>query len=881
MRWWRELNYLIRRFNNRRAEQELEEEIRTHLELEIEENIEAGMSAEEARYAALRAFGSVALAKEDSRAMWGFRSLETLWQDLRYGLRMLLKRPGFTAVAVLTLALGIGANTAIFSVVSALLLRPLPYAQPERLVWIDELSPQHTGEPIPGPHFLEWAEQHQTLERLAAYGEQNLTLTGAGEPERLECGRVSAEFFPTLGVRPFLGRNFLPDEDQPGRDRVMIISHSLWQRRFNSDPGMIGQPVSLDDQSYLVIGVLPADFRFFEPFELWTPLALDAQQERGNQMISMLSVIARLKSGVTREQAQAELETIARSYESTKGQNMPFFGDNRVRLTPLHEQLVANVRLALLVLLGAVGLILLIACANVANLLLARATTRQKEVAIRAALGASRWRVIRQMLTESLLLACCGGALGLVLALWVTDLLGALSLASMFGGISHLAQVGIDFRVLIFTLLVSLVTGLLFGLAPAFQCSRTNLSESLKEGWKGSSFHRGALRHRLLVTEVALTVVLLAGAGLLVRSFLNLRQIRPGFQPENLLTLRVSLPRPRYQERLQRMQFYRRVLQRISSLPGVESVGAINHLPLTDFSFAAMVRVEGRLGSASENQKMTPLGQVSSDYFRVMGIPLRTGRVFDERDTAESPSAVVINEALARQLFPDKDPLGKRLIVPGAPGGVAAVVGIVGNVRHKGLDQEVTAEAYIPYLQNPPGAMTLVIRSAADPLNLTGAVREVVRAVDKDQPVHDVQTMEQRLSGSVASRRFNLLLFGAFALLALTLAAVGVYGVMAYSVTQRTHEIGIRMALGAQPGDVVRLVISQGIKLTLTGIVIGLVASFALTRLISSMLLGVSATDPATYVAVASLLTGVALLACYIPARRATKVDPVIALRYE
>jgi putative ABC transport system permease protein len=877
---WRRLLFYMRRDQ---FDRELEEEMRFHLEMKAEENLAAGRSPEEARYAARRQFGNQTLLQEVSRDMWSFRSLETLAQDLRYGLRMSLKDKGFTIVAVFTLALGIGANTAIFSVVNALLLRPLPYRNPDQLVWITEFYKQPVVEFVLASHFSAWSAQSQTLAQAAAYAPDNLTLTGAGETERLDANHVSSQFFTLLGAQLLLGRNFLPAEDRPGGERAAIISHSLWQRRFSADRQIIGRSITLNNQGYTVVGVLPPDFRFIHPFDVWVPLALDPRPGHG----MVVNAIARLKPGVQREQTQAELETISRRIGSGVSAEEPLF--DRTSVISLRERLVGDTRPLLLILFGAVSLILLIACANVANLQLSRAAVRQREFAVRAALGARSWRLMRQMLTESWLLALGGGALGLLLAFLLTKAFVAMTPTDMFGDIARLSPINLDLSALGFTSIVSLLTGTLSGLAPAFQFSRPNqpnppnLYDSLKEGGRGHSFQRTRLRHLLMVMEVALAIVLLAGAGLLIRSFVKLLEVNPGYRTDNLLTAQVSPPALGLQEGGRRNAFYREILQRVSALPGVESVGVISHLPLTDFQLRGWMRLPGRPEFLNLDQPAIPIGVVSEDYFRTIGIPLRAGRVFNERDHSEAQRVVILSESLARSLFPNEDAVGKQVGMPGQGEDLSgsAVIGVVGDVRHQGLERDVVPQIYVPYMQSELWSAAIVIRTTSDPLRLASAVRNQALAVDQGAAVYDLQTMERRLAASMSSRRFNLLLLSIFALLALTLAAVGVFSVIAHAVTQRTYEIGVRMALGASPGKILSLFIGQGMTFVAIGIALGLAGAWGLTRVIANLLFGVRATDPLTFAGCALLLSIIALLACYLPARRATKVDPMTALRSE
>jgi putative ABC transport system permease protein len=796
-------------------------------------------------------------------------------QDLRYAIRRLAKSPGFALVAVGALALGIGANTAIFSVVNSVLLRPLPYPAPEQLVQLWESRPQQNMPRVEiAPHeFLAWADQCQSFQRLAATDVAQYNLTGRGEPERVTGALVTAGYFPLLGAAPAHGRAFLEEEDRPGSDNVVVLGHELWRSRFSSDPSVVGQTVSLDGVACTVVGVLPRGFRLPGGAALARPIAFGSE-DRARPGNHFLNVFGRLKDGVTLAQAEAEMAAVAaRVEQSLGGTNV----GHQVAVVSLHEQVVGGARTSLLVLLGAVALVLLIACANVANLLLARAAARRREVAVRAALGASRWRIVRQLLAESLLLAGLGGALGLLLAVWGVDLLVGLDPT----GVQRAGEVTLDWRVLAFTFGLSLVTGLLFGLAPALQASKADLVESLKEGGRsGQGLARSRLRGALVVAEVALTLVLLVGAGLLLKSFGRLLAVDSGLDPHNVLTMDVALPPAKYAEPQRITAFYEQLLQEAAALPGVRAAGAVSVLPLAGDDNSNFVQIEGRAPLPPGQAMRAGRRNVSVDYFRAIGIPVRRGRVFTPADTAEAQRVLVINEAMARSFFAGEDPVGQR-VRTGDKSPWVEVVGVVGDVRHRGLDVDTRPEMFFPQLQTPSRQMTLVVRAAGDPEALAVPLRERVRAIDRDQPVGNVKTMEAWLSESVASRRFSAAVLGVFAAVAAGLAALGLYGVVSYSVAQRTHEIGLRVALGARPRDVLRLVIGQGMLLTLVGTAVGVAAALALTRVMSGLLFGVGATDAGVFVTVPLLLAAVALLACYVPARRATKVDPMIALRYE
>jgi putative ABC transport system permease protein len=810
--------------------------------------------------------------------------MRTLWQDVRYGARAMRANPGFTAVAVVALALGVGANTAIFSVVNAVLLRPLQYPNAERVVAIQELNPEGRRVQVTPANFLDWREQATAFERMAAIFTRPANLAVGDEAERVDFAMTSAAFFDVFGVRPRAGRFFLPEEEKAGHAPVVVLSHALWQRRFGADSSIIGQSVTLDGRAYEVVGVAPEGFSYPDRTEAWVPPFArvptvseqqDVERARG---FGFLSAVALLKPGETLEHARAEMEAItARLRAQYPESNSKRFN----RVVTLHEHLVGESGRALLLLLGAVALVLLIACANVANLLLARAAGRQKEMAVRAALGATRLRLARQLLVESVLLALAGGAAGLLLGWWGVDLLKGLLPAEF----PRVADIGVDPRVLGFTLLVSCATGVAFGLAPALQFTRPDLHGALKEGARGSTggARGGRLRNMLIVSEVALSLVLLVGAGLLFRSFLSLRAVELGFRPQSLLTFRLSPSGERFQTDAQYSAFFRDVAERVEAVPGVEAVGVINTLPLVKGPTAGF-QVEGRPPLRRDQWPSINYRSVSPDYFRAAGIAVVKGRVPDARDTDAAPLVLAVNQALARRDFPSEDPVGKRISYGIGPDGKPIwkeIVGVVADVRSEEPGREAAPEIYVSYLQDPFAGMSYVVRSTAEPESLVPAVREAVRAVDRAQPVAEVRTMEQLVGESVAQPRFTSLILGLFACMALLLAAAGIYGVMSYAVTQRTHEIGIRIALGAQRRDVLRMVVGRGMALALAGVGLGLLTALALTRLMAGLLYGVTATDPLTFAGVALLLGAVALLASYIPARRATKVDPMIALRYE
>jgi putative ABC transport system permease protein len=807
--------------------------------------------------------------------------MQTLWQDLRFGARMLLKNPGFTLIVVITLALGVGANTAIFSVINSVLLRPLPYPHPERLVWIWGTNPAAgiKQETASLPDFIDWKNQNQSFAAMGGLANFSPILTGNGEPERLTGAVVTEGFFATLGVSPQLGRAFTPDEDRPGNQFVVVLSHGLWQRRFGGNPQITGQKIMLNGNPYLVVGVMPPGFTHPQPgmrlpVEVWAPLGRDpaTMGRRGD----FLGVVARLKPGVVIEQARAEMNALMARLEKQYPETNRGWG---VIVLPLLERFVGELRPTLYLLLAAVGFLLLIACANVANLLLVRATVRQREVAIRAALGAGRRRIVWQLLTESWLLSATGGAAGLLLAKWGMDALIAISPAT----IPRLGEVNFDWRVLVVTFGVSLVTGIAFGLLPALQAANPHLSEALKEGGRGSADTvRGKrVRRALVVAEVALALALLIGAGLMLRSFVRLRNIDPGYNVENVLTVGLSLPAARYKDRPQVVAFYEQILGQVATMPGAQSAGLVDALPLAGGDYLSFL-IEGRALSPADLEPDAEHRVVSPGYFKAMGIPLIRGRLLSERDHAQAPFATVINETMARRYFPNEDPLGKRINLGDQQTEPwRTIVGVVGDVRNEGLNAEPNPQMYAPFTQVPSRSLSLIMRGTGDAAGLIGGIRSMVAGLDRDLPLYNVRTMKQMLAESRARERVGLLLIVTFAGLALLLAGVGIYGVLAYSVTQRTREIGLRLALGASRRDVIRLIVGQGMNLVLVGVGVGLLAAFALTRLMKGLLYEVTATDPLTFIGVSVLLISVGLLACWIPACRATRVDPIITLRHE
>lgn len=807
--------------------------------------------------------------------------MHKLLQDLRFSARTLLKRPSFALIAVATLALGIGGSTAIFTVVDAALLRGLPYKSPDRLYHLWEKTPQQefSKREFSYPDYQDY-QQNSVFEGLAAYTGGGAILSGGGEPESIFAPRASANFFSVLGVDPMLGRTFQGDEDKQGGPKVTVLTYGLWQRRFGGDPAIVGKPLTINGESYIVIGVLPASFQFaLRAADLWLPYQ-PTQNQFTRRFMHGTNLIARLKSGVTVSQAESEVSLIASRIEQ---QHNASHANTTARLVPLQEETIGTVRPILLVLLAAVGFVLLIACANVASLLLTRSLARQKEVAIRSALGATRWRVIRQLLTESIVLSIIGGLAGLVIAYWGTPALVATLPQNQLNAMPFLKSLQIDSSILLFSFGLSLITGLLFGLAPALQSSRLDLNEVLKEGGRNASAGVGhRLRSAMVVTEIALAVVLLIGAGLMMKSVLRLLQTDVGFKTQNLLTMTVVLPASKYMEINQRINFFDQLRERVQSLPGVVGAGTVNILPLNGGN-TTRFNVEGDPIPPPGQETEANIRTVNDSYFQTLGIPLLAGRMFDDRDKPDGLQVVIIGKNVADRVFAGRNPIGRRLKYAGVEAPPIEIVGVVGDVKITGLDEAVKPVLYYPLRQSGGPAANLVVRTTNDPIALANSVRSEIRAIDPDAAILNVNSMDQMIAQTPASfmRRFPALLIGIFAGVALLLASIGIYGVVSYSVSQQTHYIGVRMALGARPSDILMMVMKQGLLLAVCGVGIGVVAAFGLMRLLRTLLFGVTTTDVTTFTLVAGTLFGVALLACFLPARRATKVDPLVALRYE
>ena len=880
---WARMRDTIR---NEPRDLEFQAELEEHLRLLAERYRRQGMTSEAAMLAARRQFGNATLLQEDLRTMQMIPAIEALRGDLTYAVRMLRRNPGFAATAVVTLALGIGANTAIFSVCNAVLFKPLPYAEPERIVMLSERMPDGKLSTVAPANFIDWRNGSRSFSGMAAIRASSFAssfiLGGQGEASRLVGGDVSSSFFSVLGVQFMLGRNFLPDEDLPGHDRVAILSYAAWSARFGADRDIAGKTITLNDESYTVVGVLPAGFQFgntAEDFQarsqadVWVPLALDPQKLQRTSHI--LHVIARLEPGVKLAQAQSELDVVA----ANLSQQYPEANkDKGIATVPLTDQLTGSVRVALETLLGAVGLVLLIACANVANLLLGRAAARQKEMAIRIALGASSGRLAQQLLTESLFLAGLGGIAGFVLALAA---IAALT-PQLPADLSRAAGIAVDMRMLIFTAVISLVTGILFGLGPLLATWRQNAAESLKQNNRFASGIQTRLRSGLAVAQIAIAIILLVGAGLMVKSFWTLMHVAPGFRSENILTARLSLPGSRYPDNRRIAALEREVLESLRGRPGIQSAGFATYVPLSGLDNDWAFLIEGRPPLPVGTHNVAEYRPVSAGYFETIGIPLLRGRSFTSADTAEAPWVVVINDSMAREYWPSENPIGQRLQIPGWPTW-GTVIGVVGDVLHEGLDRAAKAEMYLPVEQslNIESDPTIVVRAEIPAGAAAGELRAAVSAIDPAIAVDRIETMQQLVSGSVAQPHFRTMILAAFSLLALVMASIGIYGVMNYLVIQRTREFGIRLSLGATQTDVLRLVLGRAATLIGAGTCLGLVGSVLLVRLITKLLFGTSPLDPLTFAAVPVLLAAVALAASYIPARRATKVDPLVALRYE
>jgi putative ABC transport system permease protein len=875
-------------FQKRRVEQELNKEFQFHIDMEIEKNMRRGMSREEAHRTALRSFGGVEQVKEECRDVRAFELIETLWQDIRFGGRILIKNPGFTLVAVLTLALGIGANTAIFSVIYGVLLRPLPYQKDAQLVVLSQQAPKANVNNVPFSvkEFSDYKERNQTLESMVEYHSMQFILLSKGEPERVQTGVVSAEFFDFLGVKPLLGRTFLPGEDQPGAEPVLILSYGYWQRSHGGDPSVVGKTFKMNDRAHTVVGVLPQIPQYPNENDVYMPTSAcpfrSSERTVQNRNARMVNVFGRLKPGATVDQAKGDILKIADQLRQEYPDSYPSNRGYSATLSPLREELTNRARPTLLILLGTAGLVLLIACANVANLALARLFQREREMAVRAALGAGRSRLIRQLLTESTLLSIAGGALGLLLATAGLKLLVAF--AARFT--TRAGEISIDGSVLLFTLIVSILTGLAFGAMPALS-SEKNLITALKEGSGRSTMgaRRERLRSLLLISQVAVSFMLLIVSGLLLRSLIKLQQVDPGFNPEKVLTMRISLNWSKYTEAGHVRAFFNPLLEKIKSQPGVTSAAVAFTFPLSSSGPANRItgplnrqfQIEGKSTAEGELQPVADFRVVSPDYFQTLNVPLLKGRTFNDLDSEQAPKVALINRSLSRHRWGDEDPVGRRISLDNGETWTT-IVGVVGDVKQYGLDKDSTDELYLPFAQNP-AVTSILVRTVADPMSIAAQVREAVYSIDPEQPVAEVQTLEQVRESSLDAPRLTAILLGLFSGVALTIMATGIAGVMALSVSQRTHEIGIRMALGATQLDVLVMVLRQGMRLIVIGLSLGIAGALAATRLMSSLLFGIEPTDPLTFVAVSMVLITVAAISCLLPARRVTAIDPMIALR--
>lgn len=874
-----------------RREAELAEEVRSHLEMAARDREERGDDRKKAQQAARREFGNVELVKETARDVWGWASFDRLLQDLRFGMRMILKSPGFTAVAVLTLALGIGANTALFSIVNGVLLNPLPYPNPNELVTLDESKPNFDEGSISYPNFRDWQRNNQTFTMMGIARGSSFSLTGLGEPEQVQAEFVSSDLLPLLSVKPLRGRLFAAGEDEIGASPAVMISEGFWKRKFSGAPDVLGKTLTLDGRSYPIVGVVPASFELrvgsFRARELYVPIGQWTNPLLPERAAGLgVHGIGRLKPGITVQQARADMERVTRDLTAAYPEENKGIG---ATLTPLKEQMVGDVRGLLLALLAAVGFVLLIACVNVANLLLARSLERTREFAVRAALGAGRGRILRQLLTESLLLALVGAGLGLLLAAWGTKA----ALLHLPAELPRASEIGMDSRVLLFTVGASLLCGILFGLAPALKISRPNLHETLKEGGRGS----GGVKHRaqgvFVVAETAMALVLLVAAGLMIRSLDKVWRVNPGFHAHNVLSFGISLPSSLKDANAEAIRAALREAQsKIAAARGVTGASLSWGATPLGGDDEDLFWLEGQPKPASENEMNWSLSYVvQEDYLRVMGIPLERGRFFTAQDDERAPRVVVVDDVFAKKFFGDQDPLGKRIHLQNK-GGVAEIVGIVGHVKQWGLDsddkQSLRAQLYFPYMQLPDEAMRLsssgtgvVVKFDGNASGIAATIRTSLQQISGEHVMYGAQTMEEVIANSLAARQVSMIVFGVFAALAMGLASVGLYGVIAYLVGQRTHEIGVRIALGAGRMDVFGMVLREGIKLAILGVAIGVIAAFGLMHLLANLLFGVSPSDPMTFAAVAILLTSVAVAACYVPARRAMKVDPIVALRYE